>query len=279
MKVHPLLPGALTLAFLTTSCATGPRPPEPGTPAFFWGAAQQTFKSGDLLKTNDDLLEILQGENDFTARARVWQIALSAGIVRGADELAAAYEAGARMNRANPGPFRKNVTQLRTLAGHSALDFAQQVHNMAAKEKGPQIALEFPFPPGSAVEPPALRKVYAGVVSQESEAANLEIAMLQRGVVQVVCKLTGNPDDPAKSLDLFKTIPVQVKRETFFFAAAQILYDESQVFGSMKLDQPLRLKALCDQALEALGAIPESKDTKALAEKIQATLKKLHITA
>jgi hypothetical protein len=277
MKVHPLLPCALAFTFLATSCSTGPRPPEPGTPAFFWGAAQQTFKSGDLLKADDDLLEILQGENDFTARARVWQIALSAGIVRGADELAAAYESGARMNRANPGPFRKNVTQLRNLAGHSALDFAQQVHNLVTKDKSPQIALEFPFPPGSAVEPPALRKVYAGVVSQESEAASLETVMLQRGVVQTVCKLVGNPDDSAKSLDLFKTTPVQVKRETFLGAAARLLYDESQVFGSSKLDQPLRLKALCDEALEVLGAVPETNDTKALAAKIQATLKKLHI--
>jgi hypothetical protein len=278
MKVRLLPPCAAALASLAMSCSTGPRPPEPGTPAFFWGAARQTFQSGDLLKSNDDLLEILQGENDFTARARVWEIALSAGIVRGADDLAAAYEAGARMNRANPGPFHRNVTQLRNLAGHSALDLAQQVHNLVGKEKGPQIALEFPFPPGSAVEPPALRKVYAGIVSQEAEAASLETAMLQRGVVQMVCKLTGNPDDPAKALDFFKTTPVQVKRETFLFAAAQILYDESQIFSGNKIDQPLRLKAMCDEALAALAAIPENAGTKSLAAKIQSTLKKLRIT-
>jgi hypothetical protein len=278
MKVHPLLPCAVALALLAVSCSTGPRPPEPGTPAFFWGAARQTFQSGDPLKTNDDLLEILQSENDFTARARVWQIALSAGIVRGAEDLSAAYEAGARMNRANPGPFHKNVTEFRNLAGHSALDLAQQVHNLVAKDKGPQIALEFPFPPGSAVEPPALRKVYAGVISQEAAAASLETSMLQRGIVQIVCKLTGNPDDPAKSLDLFKASPVQVKREIFLFAAAQILYDESQIFSGNKIDQPLRLKAMCDEALAALAGIPETAGTKALAAKIQATLKKLRVT-
>jgi hypothetical protein len=53
-----------------------------------------------------------------------------------------------------------------------------------------------------------------------------------------------------------------------------MLFDESAIFGSNKIDQPLRLKALCDEALEALGAIPATKDTKALADKIQATLKK-----
>lgn len=277
MKI-PLLPCVLALGLLAPSCSTGPRPPEPGTPAFYWGAAKLTFKSGDLAKTNDDLSEILQSDNDFTARARVWQIALSAGMVQGADDLAAAYEAGARMNRANPAPFRKNVTQLRNLAGHSALDLAQQVHLLLAKDKGPQITLEFPFPPGSAVEPPNLRKISAGIILQEAEAESLQNAMLERGMVQAVCKLTGNPDDPAKSLDLFKTSPVEVKRETFLWGAARILYDESTVFGSNKLDQPLRLKALCDEALAALGAIPENKDTKALAAKIQAVVKKLRIT-
>jgi hypothetical protein len=278
MKLHSLLPCTLALSIVAISCSTGPRPPEPGSPAFFWGAAQQTFKSGDLQKTNDDLGEILQNDNDFTAKARVWQIALSAGMVQGADDLAAAYEAGARMNRANPTPFHKNVSQLRTLAGHSALDLAQQVHLLLAKDKAPQIIIAFPFPPGSAVEPPAVRKVTAGVVLQQSEADSLQNAMLERGVVQTVAKLTGNPDDPAKSLDLFKTASVEVKRETFLWAAAKILNDESAIFGPNKLDQPLRLKALCEEALSALGVIPETPETKALASKIQATLKKLNIT-
>jgi len=271
MKIHPLLPCALALGWMAVSCSTGPRPPEPGTPAFFWGAAQQTYKSGDLL-------EILQGDNDFTAKARVWEIALSAGMVQGAEDLVTAYESGMRLNRANPGPFRRNISQIRNLSGHSALDLAQQVHTLLAKEKGPQISLEFAFPPGSAVEPAALRKVYAGILLQESEAASLQTAMLERGVVQAVCKLVGSPDDPAKSLELFKTAPVQVKREVFLLAAANILYDESAIFGANKLDQPLRLKALCDEALGALGAIPETKDTKALADRIHTALKKAKIS-
>jgi hypothetical protein len=275
MKVHPLFICAVALACFAVSCSTGPQPPQPGTPAFFYGAAQQVYKAGDLLKTNDDLLEVLQTENEFTAKARVWQIALSAGIVQGADDLAVAYEAGAKMNRANPAPFRIAASQLRTLGGHSALDFAQQVHTLMAKEKGPQIALDFPFPPGSAVEPPVLRKVYAGVILQEAEAASLQTAMLERGVVQSVCKFAGQADDPAKTLDLFKTAPAQVNRDAFLFAAAKLLFAESDIFGSRKLDQPTRLKVMFDEATEALTAVPDSKEKKALSDKIEAALKKL----
>jgi hypothetical protein len=278
MKIFALIAGALTLILGATSCATGPRPPEPGSPAFFWGAAQQTFKAGDLQKTNDDLLEVLQTDNDFSAKARAWEIAITAGMGEGADDLAVAYEGGARMNRANPGPFHRHVSQLRTMAGHTALEFAQQVHALVAKDKSTEIALDFPFPPGSAAEPPALGKVTAGVLLLDAAASNLETAMLQRGTVQVICKLTGNPDDPAKALEAFKTTPVNVKREVFLLAAARILYDQSELFSSKKLDQPQRLKVLCDTALEALDSVPATKDTKALREKIQGSLKKLKLT-
>lgn len=277
MKVHPLFACALAFGWMLTSCSSGPRPPEPGTPAFFWGAAQQTFKAGDLSKANDDLLEIVATDNEFASKARVFEIALTAGMVQGGDDLAAAYEAGARANRDNPAPFRTQVTQVRTIAGRSALDLAQQVHVLASVEKG-QIWLEFPYPPGSAVEPPALRKIYAGVLLQPAEADSLQTAMLERGIVQTVCKLTGNPDDPAKTTDLFKTTPVQVQREVYLLALAKILYDESGIFGPNKLDQPQRLKVMCDEALEALSAIPETKDTKVLKDKIQAQLKKAHLT-
>jgi hypothetical protein len=278
MKVHPLCLCALALGLMATSCSTGPRPPEPGTPAFLWGAAQQTFKSGDLLKANDNLFEILQTDNDFAAKARIWQIALSAGMAEGAEDLASAYEAGARLNRDHPQPFWKHLTQTRALAGHSALDVAQQIQALLAKGKGQQIALEFPFPPGSAVEPAGLRRVQAGMLMPDADADVLESTMLERGVVQAVCKLVGSPDDPAKTLELFQTNPVLVPRETFLLAAAKILYDESAVFGTNKLDQPQRLRAMYDQALAALVQVPESKETKALTSKIQAALKKMPLT-
>jgi hypothetical protein len=276
--MYALLPCAIGVGLIATSCSTGPRPPEPGTPALFWGAAQQVFKAGDLRKTSHDLLEILGTENEFTGKARIWEIALAAGMVKGSEDLAQAYESGAKMNRQNPAPFRKRVSQVRTMAGRSALDLAQQVHVLLAKEKGAEIVMEFPFPPGSAVEPPALGKVYAGVTLLEAAAEALETAMLERGTVQVVCRLTGNPDDPAKALETFKTPPVKVKREAYLLALAKVLYDEADIFTGNKLDQPQRLKVMCDEALEVIAAVPESKETKALKEKVQGMMKKARLT-
>jgi len=275
MKVHPHFLCALCLGLLATSCETGPRPPEPGTPAFYWGAALETYKAGDLAKTNADLQEVLQSDNDFTARARIFQIAVSAGMARGAEELGSAYEAGIKLNRNDPGPLRRRLTQVRAQAGHSALDLAQQVQTLLAQDKSPQISLEFPFPPGSAAEPPALQRLRTGMIMPDADADTLEAAMLEKGVVEVVCRLAGSADDTAKALQVFQQSPVRVTRETFLLAAARILNDEAVIFTQKQLDQPQRLRAMYQQALAALGQAPESKDTKALTSQIQAAMKKL----
>jgi hypothetical protein len=44
------------------------------------------------------------------------------------------------------------------------------------------------------------------------------------------------------------------------------------------LDQPNRLKMMCQEALEALQSIPETGDTKQLQGKIEAVLKRLKAT-
>ena len=54
-----------------TSCSSGPQPPQPGSPAFFWAAAKETYRAGDFLKTSENLQRILVTDNEYTARAHV----------------------------------------------------------------------------------------------------------------------------------------------------------------------------------------------------------------
>jgi len=84
----------------------------------------------------------------------------------------------------------------------------------------------------------------------------------------------GAADDPAKTLEKFKG-EVLVPRDVFLLAAARALQEESELFTANKLDQPTRQKLLCQQALDVLHAIPETKETKALTTKIQTTMKKI----
>src|SRR5437868_2229127 len=76
-----------------TSCSTGPQPPQPGSPAFFWNAAKETYRAGDYLKTSENLQRILATDNEFTARARAWDTVISAGLTQAYMELADTWEA------------------------------------------------------------------------------------------------------------------------------------------------------------------------------------------
>jgi hypothetical protein len=271
-----LLPmGALALAIASASCASGPQPPQPGTPAFFWASAKESYHAGDFTRTDEQLQRILAGDNEFAARARPWDILISAGLAQGHAEMADAFEAGARMNRANPTPFRKQVTTERSYASSAAIQFSEEVHKFIARDKDPNVTFEFGYPAGALAQPAALGKIASGIPVQDSERELLQTAMLQRGVLQAVCKALDSDDNPAKAAGKLKKGEVLAPRNVFLWAAARMLEQQSQLYVPNKLDQPNRFILLSEQALEALKEIPETKDSKALEGKIRKALDKL----
>ena len=242
----------LGLVAVATSCSSGPQPPQPGTPAFYWAAAKETYRAGDFLKTSENLQRILASENEFTARARAWDTVISAGMAQGYIELADTWEAGARANRADPTPFRKQVSALRSLASASAIQFTEDIHKVIGADKDPNILLAFAYPAGASAAPAGLKRVAGGILVQDSERDLLQAAMLQRGVLLSVCAAVGSPDDAAAAQEKLKTGEFRVPRDTFLLAAAKSLQEQSELFTSAKLDQPNRLKLMSQEALEVL---------------------------
>jgi hypothetical protein len=274
MRTQALLLVVGVTAFLA-GCSSGSATADPGTPAFLWNAAAQTYHNGDLAKANYNLSELQQSDNVFAPRARIWQVVLAAGMARGYSELADAYEAGAKFNRDNSLPFHKQVTDLRAQANHAAMDFTQAVHSFAAQDPSADVQLSFELPPGSAVEPPSLRKVFAGIILPDAEAQALETAMVERGVIRVLCLANGVGEDSAQVLVKYKANEVKTSRATFLYAAAKTLFEASDIFASNRLDQPQRRKVMCDEALVALSSVPETKDSVLLVTRIQNVLRKI----
>jgi hypothetical protein len=277
MKLQALLLAVGAAVFLT-ACSSGPRAPDPGTSAFLWNAAERAYHNGDIMKANDDLSELQQSDNEFSPRARIWQTVLAGGMARGYCELADGYESGGRINRAHSLAFHKQVVDLRAMAAHAAMDFTQAVHLFANRDPSAEVQLAFDLPPGSAADPAALRKAYAGIVMQEAETQSLETAMVERGVIRAVCQANGTEGDSAQALERFRAGEVKTPRATFLYAAAKTLFDVSEVFSPNKMDQPQRRKVMLEEALAALHAIPETKEATALATKVQAVLKKIPTT-
>lgn len=258
---------AVVFGFLAAGCSSGPQPPQPGTPAFYWAAAQSTYAAGDFLKASDNLSQ-LNTSPDFGPRSRAWSIVMSAGMAKGYMDLADNFELGARANRANPTPFHRELQQLRSLAASSAMQCAESTAKFLTENKDDAIKLEFPFPTGNAAEPVQLQRVAKGMIVPAAEIEDLTKTMVQRGVLITVTRVVGASDDVAKAASTFKAGEVKVPRAVFLQANAQALVDEANLYTPAKLDQPDRLNLLCEQATQALQSIPATKETKDLLAKI-----------
>lgn len=257
---------------LSTSCSSGPAAPEKGTPAFYWQAARETYKAADFTKAEDHLDSLCRSENEFTSKALPWKLALTAGIAKGYMDLATNYEYGARANKANPMPFRKLVSEYRTRANQYGLQFAEAYGSFETANKEAQIPIAFPFPTGSAAQPPALLKAAQGMLLTPEESDVAQRRSLERAIILVSSRVVGAPGDAAKAQQMFAGADLKVPRETFELAMAQVLYDLSQLYNSTSLDQPDRVKSFCTFAGNALKGVPDSKDVKELKTKIQQAL-------
>jgi hypothetical protein len=253
------------------SCS-GNSAPQPGTPAFYWDAAKQTYAAGDYQKTVENLSGILSGQSDYVARAQPWMLVLTSGMAQGYMDLAEAYNAGGRANRAQTVNFRRQVSTYRGAANTLALQFADTFAKFNGKDEF--VTLAFAYPTGSPTEVQLLKKVYGGAWLPDTEIETAQKRAIEHAVLLATCRATGAKDDPAKAQDLLKTGDAKVPRAAFLEAVATALFDQSQLYSRNKLDQPDKMKIFCSRAEDALKMIPASKDSSDLDKKIQAAMKK-----
>lgn len=262
---------AFVVAF--TACESGPQPPAKGSPAFYWTAAKESFTAGDPMKTMDHL-EKLTGSTEFGAKAQPWRLILLSGLGQAYAELANKFEFGARANKTNPTPFRKQVSDYRSTANRLALGFAEALQKYTKASPSGDVELDFPFPGGSANQVVALNKVAEGILPAAGELDGVQKLFLERAVLLAVANSAGAGDDTAKARELFKAGPAKVSRENFMRSMAEAALETADLYSSLKLGQPDRYKYFCDQALELAKGLPDGKETKELVAKIQTAAKK-----
>jgi hypothetical protein len=265
--------GVFSSAALILASCSGSTAPQPGTPAFYWDAARTTYAASDYTKTIDNLDKIGSSQNEYAARAQPWLLVLTSGMAQGYEELADSFEAGARINRGNATAFHRQVSNCRSAANHLALQFAENFATFQKNNKDEYILLAFGYPAGSPTPVPLLTKISNGALPPPADIETAQRRAVERAVLLATCRAAGAADDPAKVQDLLKSGDGKVARAAFVTAMANVLYEQSQLYSHQKLDDPEKQKIFCSRALEALKTLPESKETKALNTKIEASLK------
>jgi hypothetical protein len=258
------------LSSLLFACA--PAGPEQGTPAFSWAAAKQTYAAGDYTKTTDNLDQILESDNEYTARALPWSLLITSGMVSGYMDMADQYEAGAKAAKDAPGGFYKLVSNYRTFANRLTLHFADTFAKFD-KSKDDSVMLDFPLPPGTTGAVPQLVQVAHGNLLPAATTDSVERASLQRGILLATLRAAGAPGDTAKGEEILKANGGKVPRTVFAMAMAKTLFEEAQLYSRQKMNDSEKMTILCQRALAVLSSLPETNDTKDLGVNIRLALK------
>jgi hypothetical protein len=262
----------LSANLILFSCSSGSDAPQPGTPAFYWSAAKETYAAGDYQKTIENLGNILSSQNDYVARAQPWMLILTSGMAHGYMDLADAFEAGGHANQAQSTAFHRLVNEYRGSANRLSLQFAETFGNFQSKDD--YVTLAFPFPTGSPTEVALLTRVSNGAMPLATDVETAQKHTIERDVLLATCRAAGAEGDPAKAQDLLKSGAAKVSRATFVQAMATALYEQSQLYSHNKMDDPDKMKIFCSRAQDALKLLPASKETDDLNKKIQSALKK-----
>lgn len=253
---------ALGAAVLSISCSGGDsNTVQFGTPAWYWQAAQDTFKAGDFAKTNEHLAELVKGDSEWKQRAAVWRMVLLTGLIRGNMELVDACRQGMEENKASVSTLQVPMQQYQRDGRQYTVDLLESWGKLKeAIGDGPSIPLEFPFPVGNATEPPALSAIKKGAVSDSAQLTDAAKQTLQRAVLLDVTLYAGAGEDVPKAQGMFNTLPVQASAVEFWSTVGDNLFDTSSLFAVRRINDPTIRKIMLERSLDSLTRALASED-------------------
>lgn len=258
-----------------SSSEQGPPPVKPGSPAFYWHSAEESYKKGDFAKVVDQLGNITSGDTEYRNRARVWLMAISAGLARADMEWADVMEKGGKAARTGQLEFRKQTSQARSAANQHALRLVELSHQYKATVKDAEIPFGYGLPSVSADKPPEFERTAKGISLNAAETEKGRAAMEQRGVVLAMARFAGAGEDLKRAADLLAKEDLKLPRDKFVLTLAGELTEVTDLYLPKKLDQSGRAHLFCKEAKEALDQVAPSKESKELAKRIDAIVKKL----
>lgn len=275
-----LLAGLSAVLLLwTAGCATDsskPQPPKPGTPEFSWATARTAYNQGDYVKAANLFVELSQKDNPHRAEAAPMALVLTHGLTHAYLELAEKYASGAKRTRGNSAPFYRLVSEYRSKASSSGIQYAEAAAKFTAKLPEGDIVLALDLPKATDADPPQYKRIEAGTMIPASEIPLVESNVVARWILISASNTVGSRTKPEKAKEAFVEGQAKVPLATFLPALAFTLYETAEMFGPKKLNQPNRVVLmLCNEAEKVLGKVKPTKETAELLKKIKAVQKKV----
>lgn len=278
MRAVSALLGAIGAACLFTACSGGDsNAVQFGTPAWYWQAAQDTFKTGDFGKTDEHLSELVKGDSEWKQRAAVWKVVLLSGLIRGNMELVEACKRGMEEKKSSIDALQNPLQQYQRDGRRFTIELLESWGKLKqAIGDGPTLPIEFPFPAGSASQSPVVTGIRAGTAPDAAQMIDAAKATLQRGVLLDITEYVGAGEDVPKAQGMFSTLPIQVPAVEFWNEVGNNLFDMTPLFGVRGINDPTIRKIMLERSLDALsGALAsENAELKKTAEEKKAAIEK-----
>jgi len=265
---------ALSLGLI--SCGpSGPESPQPGTNAYLWWTAQESFKKGNFIDVSNQLDKLTGKESEYKLRAQAWQMIVATGVARGNAEWADIVEEGLKLNRDRQLEFHRIINGTRSEAHQMVMRAAQINLSSLDALAAADIALPVALPNFPVDLPVEAGRVKKGVSLKPAEQEVALLAMQRRAVLKALALFAGAGDDLKKAAPAFATGEFKLAKQNLLIGIATQFSELTDMYTSKKLAESARVKMLCEGADKALKGAQAGADTKAIQKKLEAARKKL----
>ncbi len=280
--LRSLLILCVILLFLLLPACGGPSGPAQGSPEWLYSAAKDSFRGGDIDKTQVHLekLENLEG-NPFQARAAAWDVLIKNGRLLGYEELVESYNIASQHavggNKLNFS--RDRDTMLKEIRGYGLhlLEANTHFQKIAAAQKLDHVDLEFPWPDGSAAPVLEIERMEKGIWPVDSERELAKSKILQRGLLRGISAGITNLDDVAGAQKAMAAGKTEAAMARFQWAIAGVMSTTAKYFGEHYIAESDKRKIFLQNTVEAAKRVLDLKpdaDIEKAAKKLQADAEK-----
>lgn len=227
-----------------------------------WKQVNREFESRDYINTLNYLDDLLQTENDYTARAAALKVVILGGTTRAALEIEDACARGIyRVARAGAAPYQACVERFRWRARTDTLGLMDALNEFEkSAEPAGTVSLDFPLPEASVEPSPMIGRTLAGSIPVEKVFEPSVARIVDRQILLQVCDLVAK-GDVAAAKGRFESPPVIIPKEAFLVGVARTLLAAAAVFGEERLADPVKRSAALKRARDCLQPALDGTDT------------------
>jgi hypothetical protein len=279
--LRPLLILCVAVLFLLFPACGGPSGPAQGSPEWLYLAARDSFRGGDIDKTQVHLEKVVAVESPFQARAAAWNVLIKSGRLLGYEELVESYHAGWQ-HAVGPNKLnfaRDHDAMLKEIRGYGLhfLDANTQFQKIAVSQKLDHVDLEFPWPDGSAAPVGEIERMEKGIWPVDTERDLTKNKMLQRGMLRGISAGITTLDDVPGAQKAMAAGKTSVPMVHFQFAIANAMSTTAKYFGEHYIAESDKRKIFLENTIETVKKVLDLKpdaDMEKAAKKLQADAEK-----